>query len=74
MASCTGRSGAKQRMIRCDTERSIFSTTNIIELGPIYTSPNRPFERVGAQETCQASPYTFPSAPTPKCLIETLDD
>jgi hypothetical protein len=29
---------------------------------------------VGAQETYQASPYTFPSAPTPKCLIESLGD
>jgi hypothetical protein len=27
----------------------------IFELGPIYTSPNRPFRRVGAQETYQGT-------------------
>jgi hypothetical protein len=51
-----------------------FPPIAIIELGPINTSLNWPFERVRAQETYQASPYTFPSAPTPKCLIETLSD
>jgi hypothetical protein len=44
-----------------------------IELGPINT-PNHPFQGVGAQETYQGIVYTFPSAHTPKCLIESLGD
>jgi hypothetical protein len=36
------------RTVRCAAENCSFSPTAILELGPIYTSPNRPFEGVGA--------------------------
>jgi hypothetical protein len=39
--------------VRCAVESSKFSPMAIIELGPIYTPPNRPFEGVGAQATYQ---------------------
>jgi hypothetical protein len=49
-----------QCAVRCTTRLSgvpqrtaAFSPTAILELGPIYTSPNRPFEGVGAQATYQ---------------------
>jgi hypothetical protein len=48
--------------------------TTIFELGPIYISYNQSFEGVGAQATYQEKLYTFPSAQTPKCLIESLVD
>jgi hypothetical protein len=64
----------KHQTIRCTTENSSFSPTAIIELGPIYTSPNQPFGGVGAQATYQGRLYTFPSAQRPKCLIESLSD
>jgi hypothetical protein len=34
----------------------------------------RPYGGVGAQWPYQASSYTYPSAQTSKCLIESLDD
>jgi hypothetical protein len=36
--------------------------------------PNQPFGGVGAEVTYQEKLYTFPSAQTSKCLIESLDD
>jgi hypothetical protein len=51
-----------------------FSPMASFELGPIYTSPNRPFKDVGAQATYQHMLSIFTSAHTPKCLIESLDD
>jgi hypothetical protein len=42
----SGLSGVPQRA-------AAFPPMVIIELGPIYTSPNRPFEGVGAQATYQ---------------------
>jgi hypothetical protein len=39
--------------VRCVAENCSFSLTAILELGPIYTSPNRSFEGVGAQATYQ---------------------
>jgi hypothetical protein len=42
----TGLSGVPQRA-------ATFSPTTIFELGPIYTSPNQPFDGVGAQATYQ---------------------
>jgi hypothetical protein len=41
------------RTVRCAAENCSFSPTTILELGPIYTSPNRSFEGVGAQATYQ---------------------
>jgi hypothetical protein len=43
----------QHRTVRCAAENYSFSPTAILELGPIYTSPNRPFEGVGAQGTYQ---------------------
>jgi hypothetical protein len=39
----------------------------------LYLS-NQPFKGVGAQATYQYMLQTFPSAQTPKCLIESLGD
>jgi hypothetical protein len=41
------------RTVRCIVESSSFSATAIFELGPIYISPNRPFEEVAVQATNQ---------------------
>jgi hypothetical protein len=49
----TVRCPVHHRTVRCAAENSSFSPTAILELGPIYTSPNRPFEGVGAQATYQ---------------------
>jgi hypothetical protein len=49
----TVRCPVHHRTVRCATENCSFSPTTILELGPIYTSPNQPFEGVGAQETYQ---------------------
>jgi hypothetical protein len=48
----TGLSGVSQRS-------NNISPTTSFELGPIYTSPNRPFEGVGAQATYQGRLYIF---------------
>jgi hypothetical protein len=48
----------------------VSSPTASFKLGPIYTSPNRPFECVRAQATYQGRLYTSPSAQTRKFLIE----
>jgi hypothetical protein len=78
MARRTGQATVRypvhHRTVRCAAENSSFSPTAIFELGPIYTSPNRPFEGVGAQATYQGILYTFLRAQTPKCLIESLGD
>jgi hypothetical protein len=47
-SSCTGLSDAIHQTVRCAIENNSFPSTSIIELGPIYTSPIRPFEGVGA--------------------------
>jgi hypothetical protein len=52
----------------------VFSPVASFELGPIYTSPDRAFEGVGAQATYQGRLYTSSSAQTLKCLIESLGD
>jgi hypothetical protein len=70
----TMRCPVHHRTIRCAAENNSFSPTAILELGPIYTSPNWPFEGVGAQATYQGIYCTFPRAQTPKCLIESLGD
>jgi hypothetical protein len=49
----TVRCPVHHRTVRCAAENCSFSPTAILELGPIYTSPNRPFEGVGAQATYQ---------------------
>jgi hypothetical protein len=49
----TVRCPVHHRTVRCAAENNSFSPTAILELGPIYTSPNRPFEGVGAQVTYQ---------------------
>jgi hypothetical protein len=55
MASTRGMSGAPPDMpVRRRKLQNCFSTA-IFELGPIYTSPNRPFRGVGAQETYQGT-------------------
>jgi hypothetical protein len=65
MVTCSDRATARRtgqatvrcpvhhRTVRCAAENCNFSPTAILELGPIYTSPNRPFEGVGAQATYQ---------------------
>jgi hypothetical protein len=52
-APTIGLSDAYQRTVRCTVESNNFSPTTIFELGPIYTSPNRPSEGVRAQTTYQ---------------------
>jgi hypothetical protein len=49
----TVRCPVHHRTVRCAAENCSFSPTPILELGPIYTSPNRSFEGVGAQATYQ---------------------
>jgi hypothetical protein len=49
----TVRCSVHHRTVRCAAENCSFSPTAILELGPIYTSPNQPFEGVGAQVTYQ---------------------
>jgi hypothetical protein len=49
----TVRCPVHHRTVRCAAENSSFSPSAILELGPIYTSPNRPFVGVGAQATYQ---------------------
>ena len=49
----TVRCPVHHRTVRCAAENCSFSPTAILELGLIYTSPNRPFEGVGAQATYQ---------------------
>jgi hypothetical protein len=41
------------RTVRCAAKSCSFPPTVRFELGPIYTSPNRPFQGVGAQATYQ---------------------
>ena len=57
----------------CRREQQLFSNGYNCVGGYKYT-PNRPFSNVGAQATYQAILLTFPSALTPKCLIESLGD
>jgi hypothetical protein len=52
-SAMVNRNDYVHRTVRCVAESSNFSPTTIFELGPIYTSPNRPFEGVGAQATYQ---------------------
>jgi hypothetical protein len=47
------RTGQGHRTVRCAAESNSFFPTAIFELGPIYTSPNWPFQGVGAQTTYQ---------------------
>jgi hypothetical protein len=49
----TVRCPVHHRTVRCAAENCSFSPTARMELGPIYTPPNRPFEGVGAQATYQ---------------------
>jgi hypothetical protein len=54
-ASTRGMSGAPpDNPVRHRKLQNCFPTT-IFELGPIYTSPNRPFGGVGAQKTYQGT-------------------
>jgi hypothetical protein len=45
--------GAHHWTVRCAAEAITFPPMAIIELGPIYTSPNWLFQGVGAQATYQ---------------------
>jgi hypothetical protein len=49
----TVRCPVHHRTIRCAAENNSFSPMAILELGSIYTSPNRPFKGVGDQATYQ---------------------
>ena len=49
----TVRCPVHHRTVRCAAENNNFSPMAILELGPIYTSSNQPFEGVGAQATYQ---------------------
>jgi hypothetical protein len=56
-------------------DRKLLLSVQRLEVwGEAIIPPNWPFGGVGAQETYQGILYTFPSAHTPKCLIESLDD
>jgi hypothetical protein len=60
--------------VRSSTKSYCFCPTAIIIGGGYKYPPNRPFQGVGAQATYQGIVWTFPSAHTPKLLIESLGD
>jgi hypothetical protein len=64
---CTGLSGAP-------VDKRLLLLSNGYNCGGVYKYPQPAFQGVRAQATYQGILYTFPSAQTPKCLIESLDD